>query len=280
MTIATKCTNTLLWIYKKINQTGLLNKKYVQSIYVVAYFKYKRYLEDSYARLIKHHAKLFQGGHILDIGANIGYTAFIFSKAINYPYKILAFEPENRNFQILQHVSQKYGFANQLISIEAAVGDKEGNIELWKNEANSSDHRILTDELKNKLKGTIKFQKSRIVTIDNHLKNYKDNFPISFIKIDVQGYELAVCKGMIDTLDRNPNAVISFEYCPDILGELGFNPISLLHFFQKRGYLFFSLNKKNIIEKLDVTKLEMKSYDYVDILCSKNNLCRDNILLA
>lgn len=273
MNIAAKGTEVLLWLYKKVNQSGLLDKKLVQSIYIIAYFIYKRYVEDPYAKLMKYHARLFQNGHIIDIGANIGYTSFVFSKAIKNSYKILAFEPEKRNFQILQYVIQKYGIANKLIAIEAAVGDKEGYIDLWQNDGSSSDHRVLTDALKNQLKGAVKIQKSRVVTIDNHLKKYKDDFPIAFIKIDVQGYELAVCKGMEDTLARNPNAVIGFEYSPAILKALGFSPESLLHFFEERGYFFFRLNKKNIIETCDISKLSIKAYDYIEMLCSKRNLC-------
>jgi hypothetical protein len=48
--------------------------------------------------------------------------------------------------------------------------------------------------------------------------------PVRFIKIDVQGYEPAVCQGMEGTLTANPDCVVSLEYMPEALarGEAGF----------------------------------------------------------
>ena len=278
MSISTKVAETLLWLYKKTNRLGLMDSRFIRSVYISTYFTYKKYLEDSYARLAKYYPDLFKGGHILDIGANIGYTSFVFSKAIQDSFKIFAFEPEKRNVETLAYVSHKYGFSKRLVPIANAVGDRDGEIELWKNEGNNSDHRILTEELKKQLTGIIQTQKTPLISIDSYLKSLGNSLPISFIKIDVQGYEHAVCKGMTETLAHNPNAVISFEYSPSVIETLGFKPDDLLHFFQERGYNFFFLNSKNIIEKYDIeqSKLSLQKikppYDYVDILCTRKNL--------
>ncbi|MDR3491461.1 MAG: FkbM family methyltransferase [Gammaproteobacteria bacterium] len=280
MNISNKCTEILLWLYKTSNRMGWLDSQFIQSLYISSYFKYKKFIEDPYSRLVKHHSNLFKNGHILDIGANIGYTSFVFSKALGNTYNIFAFEPEYKNMKILKLVSQQYGFIKKLIPISAAVGDKEGEIELWRNESHNGDHRILTDELKKTLKGSIKTQKISVVSIDNYLKNYRNSSPVSFIKIDVQGYELAVCKGMQETLTNNPNAVIGFEYCPSIIKSLGFDPHELLEFFQKKNFNFYFLNKKNLLETFDVNKTDMllpkKPHDYIDILCSQRDLLRVN----
>jgi hypothetical protein len=113
--------------------------------------------------------------------------------------------------------------------------------------------------------------------VDNYLKSLGTNFPISFIKIDVQGYELAVCKGMTDTLLQNPDTVIGFEYGPGIIETLGFCPEELLQFFQKRGYQFYVLNSENRIEPYDLVKgylqlSQRRPHDYIDILCARKNL--------
>lgn len=277
MSIANKCAEALIWIYKGANRIGLLDSRFVQSLYVSSYFTYKKYIEDPYARLIKYHSNLFKGGNILDVGANIGYTSFVFSKVLANSFKIFAFEPETRNIQILQQVSKKYGFSNQLVSIAAAVGDSDGEIELWRNDAHNGDHRILTEELKKQLDGNITIQKTPLVTIDNYLKQQSDFLPISFIKIDVQGYEFAVCQGMAETLERNPDAVVGFEYCPSIIEALGFHPEDLLRFFQEKGYQFYFLNHKNLIESYNIEQnnvslRQKRPHDYIDILCARRNL--------
>lgn len=277
MTISNKCAEGLIWVYKGINSIGLLDRKFARSLYISSYFSYKKYLEDSYARLIKHHPHLFKGGNILDIGANIGYTSFVFSRVLEEPFKIFAFEPEKRNLEILRQASQKYNFSNQLVLIAAAVGDADGEIELWNNEAHNGDHRILTDELRKQLKGCIKIQKTLIVTIDSYLKQHNLNFPVAFVKIDVQGYELAVCKGMTDLLAKNPDTVVGLEYCPSIMESLGFDAQKLVQFFRERGYQFYILDSKNRIQPYDIengdVKLrQIKPHDYIDVLCARRNL--------
>lgn len=176
MSISTKCAETLIWAYKGINRLGLLDKKPVRSLYISSYFTYKKYLEDSYARLSKHHGYLFKGGNILDIGANIGYTSYVFSKMLENPFKVFAFEPEKRNIEILNQASNHYSFSDKLVSIAAAVGDRDGEIELWQNNAHNGDHRILTDALKQQLNGKITIQKTPIVSIDNYLKKNRTSF--------------------------------------------------------------------------------------------------------
>src|SRR5260221_12572148 len=66
---------------------------------------------------------------------------------------------------------------------------------------------------------------------------------VSFIKIDVQGYELAVCEGMRSTLERFPGACICIEYSPESLHELGFAPEKVLDFFGVRGNRRYVLSR-------------------------------------
>lgn len=277
MSLSQKFAEKLIWVYKKINQTGLLDLYFMRSLYISSYFTYKKYIEDPYLALIRHHKALFKGGNILDIGANVGYTSFVFSKVIESPFKVIAFEPEKRNLEILKQASQKYRFSSKLVSVAAAAGEKDGELELWRNEAHNGDHRILTDTLKMQLQNSIKIQKTPVVTVDSYLINQEILSPVSFIKIDVQGYELPVCKGMVDTLSKNPNIVIGFEYCPSVMEMLGFKPEELLEFFQERGYQFFILNNKNQIQPYDIKQgcielRQIRPHDYIDILCARRNL--------
>ena len=277
MNISLKYSQALTWLYKNANKSGLLDIAFMRSLYISTYFTYKRYLEDPFARLTKYHPQLFKRANIIDIGANIGYTSYIFSKVLEKPYKIFAFEPEEKNIKILKQTSQKYGFSKQMVLIASAVGDHVGEIELWKNEANNADHRILTQELKNQLSGVLDTQKTSLITIDSYLKQFKNPIPISFIKIDVQGYEQAVSAGMTETLAQNPKIVIGFEYCPCVIESLGFKPNELLQFYNEKHFKFYYLNKRNQIEPCDVLnnytlQRQIAQKGYIDILCSKNPL--------
>ena len=85
-----------------------------------------------------------------------------------------------------------------------------------------------------------------IVSIDSFLKQQEINGPISFIKIDVQGYELAVCKGASNAFAENPSLSVAFEYAPDQISELGFNGEELLQILRPKWLLLYSLLRTDV----------------------------------
>jgi FkbM family methyltransferase len=206
----------LLATYKRANRSGLLDTRLAESVFRRSYFTYKRLVEDPFAKLVKARPELFAGGDVLDIGANIGYTAQLFARAVKAPYRVHAFEPESRNFRWLTNTIERLG--DRVVAHQAAVGAHEGEIELWNNAANHSDHRIATTHLRDAVTGPI--QRVPITTIDAHVA--RTATPVSFIKIDVQGFEPAVLDGMRETVARHPRLHVALELMPAALEELGF----------------------------------------------------------
>src|SRR2546430_16632021 len=93
--------------YALAHLTGFLNTRVGDALFSRAYFAYKR-REDPHARLIRAHPELFRGGNVIDVGANIGYTAVLFARAIDDPFKVFALEPEQENFQRLERKLARY----------------------------------------------------------------------------------------------------------------------------------------------------------------------------
>lgn len=277
MSISERFSKVCLSAYKHINHAGILNNKWGQSIFVASYFAYKKYFEDPNAKLIKNYPELVTGGHILDIGANIGYTAYIFSQVVHAPYKVFAFEPEEKNLFLFKKVVKQRSLLEKVVIVPAAVGDKDGEIEIWQNAGHHADHRVLTEQFKKQLTGAIQVQKTPLITIDNFLHENAALTAVKFIKIDVQGYELAVCKGMEKTLAANPDCVIALEYCPSIMTELGYHAHELLQFLQNKNFFFYKLNKQGHLIPLDITtdaniQLGNRYPGYFDIVCMRNRL--------
>src|SRR5262249_61407833 len=75
--------------------------------------------------------------------------------------------------------------------------------------------------------------------------------PIRFVKIDVQGYEPAVLRGMRETL--RGDVVIAVEYAPEHIRALGFDP----------GEIFQHLRD------FDIERLGDESRGYVDLLFAR-----------
>lgn len=260
---------TLTNVYSLARKSGFLDTSLGRRAFAASYFLYKRYLEDPFHDLVQRHGGLFRGGNVLDIGANIGYTAMVFSRAIDPAYKVYAFEPEQFNYDLLVRSAHKRQAHGQIVPIRSAVGDRDGTIQLWENEHHHADHRILTDQFRESAAPSSSIA-TPILRIDSFVGTQGAEFPVRFIKVDVQGYEFPVCKGMERTLAANPNAILALEYMPEAMRELGFQPDDLLKWLQQRDYQAYTLEKHGHIRSGVVDPSQGPGY--VDLLFSREKL--------
>lgn len=266
-------SSLLLNIYGQAQRAGLLKNARFQQMFQKSYFIYKRLLEDPFHSFCTAHKGLLANGNVLDIGANIGYTASVFSEFVGDEFKVFAFEPEPSNFSLLTQMIAEKGYGSRICAINSAVGDAEGTIELWLNELHHADHRVMTHKLKQSKPGA-EMISVPMQTIDAFVARNK-HFPISFIKIDVQGFELPVCMGMEQTLKENPNSVVAFEYCAEAMIDLGYEPSELLRFFQNREFHLYALNRgAHLIPLHNDEDALLTNREYVDIIATKHSLNR------
>lgn len=242
-------TQVLLRAYGFVSSTGLLRSPSARRAFVRAYFLYKRFVEDPYAGLIRKHPELFKGGHIIDVGANIGYTAMLFAAAADLQSKVYAFEPDPENFAALDDLIKRRGLQQKVSPIQAAVGESDGELELWRNPSSHADRRIWTETLR----GTIAPNLAAIITVpqtrlDRFLAGL--DMPACFVKIDVQGYELPVCLGLLESIERFPDLRIAFEYDPVMIAGHGFEPRALLELFWSRKFFLYVINPSGNLEHL------------------------------
>jgi FkbM family methyltransferase len=214
--------------------------------------------------LIQQYPELFRGGHILDIGANIGYCSMLFSRAIDPGRKVIAFEPEPFNVALLKDVAKSI-IPEKLIVIEAAVGDREGEIRLEINPRHHGDHRVLPGVGHAAQGESVTVP---LVTVDSILARHDARTPVCFIKVDVQGFELAVCEGCRGTLESNPDCVVVLEYMPEALEALGFSPSDLPAWFERRGYRCYVLDKGSTLQEGPPPK-DLGPRGYTDLLFSR-----------
>ena len=217
--------------YAFARRRGLLDTRLGSSLFIEAYFQYKKHLEDPFAGLVQKSPQLFRGGHILDIGANIGYCSALFSRVLDPGRSVFAFEPEPFNVSLLERVIRTRA-RGPVVPIQAAVGAADGEIRLQLNPRHHGDHRVVAASSQ-PVDNCITVP---LLSVDAFLQRQDPGAPVCFIKIDVQGYEQAVCEGAEQTLARNPECRVVLEYMPEAMGALGFRPPDLLAWFQQRGY--------------------------------------------
>lgn len=258
-----------LWLYRQATRLGLLSSKPARRLFDRAYFAYKRSMEDPFYGLTQLHPEFFKGGHVIDVGANIGYTASVFSAVVKPPFRVWAFEPGSENFLRLKATIADNGLESRVTAIRSAVGETTGKSTLALNEFHPADHQIR--EGHTEPADGERFEEVDLTTVDEAVR-VRSIIPVAFIKIDVQGYELRVCKGMARTLEENPDAIVAVEYSPDSLREYEVEPRELTRFFAERGYKGYRLNQRGMLEPIDVTSppQELPGSGYMDVLFARS----------
>ncbi|MBX9692250.1 MAG: FkbM family methyltransferase [Cyanobacteria bacterium] len=262
----------VLGTYRAMVRTGVMDSELARQCFRQAYFAYKRIWEDPYFNLSRRHPKLFAGGHVLDIGANVGYTSSVFASAITDNFRVYAFEPELKNFTQLQLTIDQMKLTEKIVAIESAVGASNEAIELCLNPFHPGDHRVVTPAFHAPLNA---FECCIVnqVSIDFFYKEKLDPAPVKFVKIDVQGYEPAVCEGMKETIENHPGINVSFEYSPTCHVDLGFEPESLLDFFSVRRFQLFLITQKGELQPWNSTEEQLgllKRRSYIELLATRD----------
>jgi FkbM family methyltransferase len=274
MNVSEMVTLVMLRAYGFVSKTGILRSSLARRSFTRAYFLYKRYVEDPYAGLLRVHPELFKGGHIVDVGANIGYTAMLFAAAADPQSKIYAFEPDPDNFAALDDLIKRRGLQNKVLPIQAAVGENDGEVELWRNPSSHADRRIWTETLR----GTIPSGLAAVITVPrirlDHFLSGLD-MPPCFVKIDVQGYEIPVCLGLLQSTEISPNLRIAFEYDPVMIASHGFEPRALLELFWSRRFFLYVIDPRGNLETLPPGEFGFTAPErglYWELLASRKEL--------
>ena len=209
----------------------------------------------------------FEGMNILDIGANIGYYTAIFSQLVGVNGTVISIEPDEESYKYLSKSIDSFNYKN-VFSFRLAASDTKQKLPLFISKDNRGDNRLYSTNQK---------RKSIIVeclTIDELLKENKiEN--LDLIKIDVQGYEPKVLKGMRNIVKSSKKLIILSEFWPKGILEAGENPKEFLTTLRKMQFQLFELNKNGslIILKPCDDQQFIKKYrgrKYTNIVCKKN----------
>lgn len=183
------------------------------------------------------------GFSVLDIGANIGYYTLIFSKLVGSKGTVFAFEPEQKICNILEKNVKINNYENVVIE-NLALSNQVGKTSLYISPAGGSTIFPLDGENRPK-KEIIK------TTLDNYFENLKQ-IPISFIKMDAEGSELAILQGMELLFKNNKKLKMLIEFNPELIKKSGAKPRNLLEFLVKQNFkIFFTQNNPEKIKPMN-----------------------------
>ncbi len=176
---------------------------------------------------------------IFDIGANIGWYSLNFSQLENVE-KLYSFEPIPRTFSFLE----KHLRMNQRHNVVAnnfALSDSNGTTEFFWTEletGSASMRNIQSRENINKV--TCQTRK-----LDDVARQY--DTAVDMIKCDVEGSELLVFKGGLETIHRDRPFVFT-EMLRKWSGKFGYHPNEIIKIFSDAGYLCFGYDASVLLQ--------------------------------
>lgn len=177
------------------------------------------------------------GDIVIDVGANIGWYTIIASRLVGRQGKVIAFEPEPSNFEILQRNVERSALSN-VVTYNYALADIPGNQELYLSDDNLGDHRLFKgDEVRDKVN-------TKVSTLDHVIKRH-DMFP-TILKSDTQGSEALILQGGQEVLfgsGQRPTLLI--EFWPYGLFESNSDPIAMANMLCSLGYRIFEVSEAN-----------------------------------
>jgi FkbM family methyltransferase len=150
-----------------------------------------------------------EGQTVLDVGAHVGAFSYFMRQGVGDTGKVYAFEPQSMPYQLLLQHTQRLHWNNVAV-LNLALSDSKGTVKLHipsnKGRADTegatilahSDRSLYTTE-------TVSTE-----TLDNFCKEH--GLAPSFLKIDVEGNELKVLQGGIETIKSNsPKVFVEIE---------------------------------------------------------------------
>jgi FkbM family methyltransferase len=148
---------------------------------------------------------LAPGGHVIDVGSNIGYFLRLARNAIGDSGKILGFEPVPGNFEILTRNVCRTPQQNIQI-FPWAIGERNETADFYESQVPNWGSLIRDDSLLPK--GVIPVE---VKTLDNILKDFPTFRPTA-LRMDVDGGELMILSGARQVLlEYRPLLFIEFH---------------------------------------------------------------------
>jgi len=179
--------------------------------------------------------------------------------------RVFAFEPEPNLFASLC----KNCSLNQVANIrpyQCAAGAANGRATFQRASFNSGDNRL----------GEGKALKQQIEVEVARLDDLLPEREIQFIKLDVQGHELAALTGMERVLASSPQVRILFEFWPTGLRAANASPETLLGFFRDRDFRVYEMEGEDshLLEAPAHLVAKLGANGYTNLLASRTPLVR------
>jgi len=147
-----------------------------------------------------------KGGTFCDVGACNGVITQFFKNLAGEDGMVYSFELNPFNFEVIK------GFKSKKCIVEnLAVSDESGLVDIYGDHSSSGNHTSNIVGHDTTFRQMQKISEVKSISLDEYFKDIK----VDFIKIDVEGAELKVMKGGLNTLKNCKFAIIECHFQED-----------------------------------------------------------------
>ncbi|HEX5325125.1 MAG TPA: FkbM family methyltransferase, partial [Acetobacteraceae bacterium] len=170
------------------------------------------------------------GDCAVDVGAHVGYFTVLLSALVGRTGRVVAFEPEPGNFELLKANCILNGCANVVLEARA-LGDRSGRAELYLAAANLGDHRLhATPGRSTRQVAVVRFD------------DYWTGDRLDFLKLDAQGGEPVILDGGARTIEANAGRLLCLmELSPGLCQAAGHDCASVLALLRRLQTRIFAV---------------------------------------
>ncbi len=188
----------------------------------------ERYEQET-AKVLKD--EVLPGMTVLDIGAHVGCHSLLAARLVGPSGKVFAFEPSPDNC-VLLHKNMALNGYNNVVLIPKAVADRSGTVTFHLSPEGNDRNSIYESSRTSQLGTSVEVS---TVSVDDFLE--QQGWPqVHLVKVDVEGAEPLVLKGMSKLLERTRELTLIVEFAPACIRDGGFPPESFLAALASNGF--------------------------------------------
>ncbi len=200
----------------------------------------------------------------IDVGANYGLTSMIALQKIP-DVRVFAFEADSRLIPLIRRNLQRCGNDRHQV-VHAVVGDADGTTSFSLNPSSTLDNRVHREGWAQ--------QTVPMGSLDTLVDRAAVEWPL-YVKLDTQGFELRVFRGMEGLLSAGSDWIVKTEFAPMWLESQDTAPADLLEYLVQRYRVYEAPSRvqfaaRNIEDCLQHPLTETAIPEFVDHVRSLN----------
>jgi len=193
---------------------------------------------------------------LLEVGCNIGYYTLLAAMKLKREGAIVSFDANEKVIETARDSLRYNGALRTATLIHSAVSDSVGTVtfqRMTKSAATSTLYHYSGDDFPVPDE-TPEFVEVPCTTLDTWCEEH--NFRPSIIRIDAEGAEAAIFRGMPKLLQDQHLRKVVFEYCPEHLIRAGVEPASILTALTDAGFALYEIDSLGGLLRREVSEIQ------------------------